>query len=127
MKREIKFRGVSRKDGSWIYGLPAHTSGGDMGIIADWFGEDGNEQYQQIEVVNESIGQFTGLKDKEGKEIYEGDILKMVHQKTDIGAVEYIGNGFWIKSGGDQFMPADHLCEVIGNIYESPELLNPLI
>ena len=67
--REIKFRG-RRRNGEWMYGalIPAELSWWGVPSIADK-----NFRY---EVDPETIGQYTGYKDVEGKEIYEGDILK---------------------------------------------------
>ena len=76
------------------------------------------------------VMQFTGMLDCNGKEIYEGDILKYIFserlketmekyefQKKQFGVVEYKGTGFiWIKSKPEKQ-------EIIGNIYENPELL----
>lgn len=126
MQREIKFRGFSKRfrPNEWFYGdlvnyrsekyiLPEGQDVWD--IIGDG-----------VEVHSESVGQFTGLKDKNGKEIYEGDILKS--SPYSIGAVLF-RNGVFLseenRDGEPFYYPAFHfsISEIIGNIYENPELL----
>ena len=75
-----------------------------------------------------TIGQYTGLKDKNGKEIYEGDIVKIIFKEKDIGKVIYEHNGFTIDVmnmnrtyGRVSFV--NNFMEVIGNIHDNPELL----
>ena len=86
--------------------------------------------YERIPLADGVLLQFTGLKDKNGKEIYEGDFVKH-HQAYHGNFVESVVWFFcgWkpFFGGGDgHYMPAspspEH-CEVIGNIYETPELL----
>lgn len=73
---------------------------------------------------DQPIMQFTGLLDRHGKDIYEGDILKENLSFGGHKSVEYIGNGFWCKNeNGDRSMPTEEYREVIGNIYENPELV----
>lgn len=119
--RTIKFRGKRIDNGEWVYGFLA-----DEDFINDIYSID----LSSIEVDRETVGQFTGLFDKNGKEIYEGDILLMgikedvrIYNKVGIkdGCFGYVGE----NTG--ELMPFCHYDvteKIVGNIYDNPELLS---
>lgn len=120
--REIKFRGKRVDNGEWIYGVPT-TKFGDERILVD-----GCLLFHDHAVVPESIGQYTGLKDNNGKKIYEGDILKLI---DDVVFVFFntATACFDIQYGGGDCeslysnIEADIKMEVIGKIHDNPDLL----
>lgn len=71
--REIKFRG-RKSNGEWIYGDLVHNVGvgASTALI---FPEEAHDSWDRYIVLTDTIGQFTGLHDKNGKEVYEGDVL----------------------------------------------------
>lgn len=84
MSREIKFRGKQIDNGEWVYGYLADE---------DYINDINSIDLSSIEVDRDTIGQFTGLLDKNGKEIYEGDIVERIaHQipVSDLLAMSYL-------------------------------------
>ncbi len=72
------------------------------------------------EIPVKALRQWTGLLDKNGKEIYEGDIVQWgVHK----GEVKWFVNGFVFGDDNLGLFPCNERAEIIGNIYENPELL----
>lgn len=126
MNRVIKFRGKSKTGPLWVYGYYRYSPSWDQHII-----DAPNGIY---EVIGATVGQFTGLLDKNGKEIYEGDILLTGKDwDGDTGSV-VIYNEVGIKDGcfgyiGEQSGDLLPFChnevteEIAGNIHDNPELL----
>ena len=122
MNRPIKFRGINPETGKWVYGslfyrLQKNIKYGDKEICEILYGDHLWES-----VIPETLGQFTGLLDKNGKEIYEGDIIRDIHFYKPVEVV-WGGNGYWTNQNGFKVMPELIYREIIGNFHENPELL----
>lgn len=144
--REVLFRGKAKRNdscmhgGYWVEGDLEHL--GDMiCIMACTY-----NGFDTIEVVPETVGQYTGLKDKTGRKIFEGDIVSCpsnvcrplfnydTARETYIYEVVYQDEltAFIMKNKDKQALSYEYLllvgtvdkCEVIGNIYDNPELLS---
>ena len=83
--REILFRGKRIADGKWMYGLPSYDEYGNIEEIQVWDGED----ISFCLVDPETICQYTGLTDKNGKKIWEGDIMREIYCPHHPYEVEY--------------------------------------
>jgi hypothetical protein len=137
--REIKFRAWDKKNNAMLYqdGLLVSFPTGDItGFYAVIGGMYPSENSDCMEVGRDCfLMQFTGLRDKNGKEIYEGDILAhRTRTSFDFpqGEVIFRDGGFvghWLgsKCGGERLYPRlTRNFQVIGNIYENPEILASL-
>lgn len=129
MNRQIKFRGKRLDNDEWVYGDLIHIDKSDIGIVTDY------DHWQGCRVDPETVGQFSGLLDRNGKEIYEGDIILYGYTIKNVvvfrhGAFGYLVDGVvFISYAGNTnftFNPLDRSKEheVIGNIFDNPDLLN---
>ena len=120
--RTIKFRGKSILTDEWLYGDLVHSADNKrFGILVN-----DKDSYDECEVAPETVGQFIGLYDYDGKEIYEGDILEFDEFTAE---VRFVRGVFAFLANGDL---DDELCgdcrtdlyaKVIGNVYENLDIL----
>jgi len=115
--RQIKFRGLRVDGKGWVYGFYIERHG-----ISEILQPSGTTP-----VIPETVGQFTGLLDNNGKEIYEGD--KLQTEKLGFAYVVWDDAAFAMKSPGSEAIDWVHSSEytkseVIGNIHEESEVTN---
>lgn len=124
--RTIKFRGKDIKTGEWLYVDLRNKESVTEAFIA-------TIHRCNVKIKPETIGQFTGLTDKNGNEIYEGDIvqskLKRLRIYDEILQIcfansEYCGKDKYGSSTSLSLLEDYHTLEVIGNIHDNPELIN---
>lgn len=138
--REILFRGKRVDNGEWVYGGYDFMNGDSTIFDID------SVCHSAYEVIPKTVGQFTGLTDKNGKKIFEGDILKCVGNKcvrkgilmdfeevTHVSVVEwwnsYCNCGYRVKNQNGKTMMIKQSsligmnAEIIGNIFDNPELV----
>lgn len=122
MIREIKFRGKKSDVGEWIYGDLIHDNVGGCYIDAE---------KKEKKVDSKTVGQFTGIYDKEGKMVYEGDIVHLDAWEPYAMQVKFIEGAFALADNDGRYLGDIHYvnhagvnqCTILGNIHDNPELL----
>lgn len=131
----IKYRAKDKFTGRWVYGFPRKTA------LGNWLMHSKGAIYP---INSETLGQYTGLNDKNGKEIYEGDIIHLNDEEFELehgnGIVVFLDKdlggrpcgGMWYVEDADEDSRTDnslydlYQCgqlEIIGNIFDNKNLL----
>ena len=130
--REIKFRGFRTVQKGWIYGNLIVDENGTKYIVENkLFSEDGHhlvysETDEPVFINSDTVGQYTGVHDSNGKEIYEGDIV--VNARGECYVVKFIEKYARFSFWKPDIVFASGLIDhgnfyVMGNIWENPEML----
>ena len=143
--REILFRGKCKDSGKWYEGYYVHLHKTTYCFKEDYDRNPDNDMHQiifeemmdwglpnqhfRVDVLPETVGQYTGLTDKNGKKIFEGDIVRLYHFDgfEEIGAIGWsnidVRYKFASHDGFAYGIDVTDVFEVIGNIHDNPELL----
>lgn len=137
--REILFRGKRIVNGKWVEGYYSNLGGNRPCILKEHIlnGKMARIlEYENIIVLPSTVGQYTGLTDKNGRRIFEGDIVickkeicgNFIDSCVEIGFVEMKHGAFGLHRKQGYYRPfkdwlEDYEYEVIGNIHDNPELM----
>lgn len=144
--REILFRGKSIKTNQWIYGgfhiwekRQVCVFGNDrlkddeiscvitVNSFADW---NMPRTMQAVEVIADTVGQYTGLTDRNGRKIFQGDIVNILTENEEFGIITYDDGGFFVDASTFSVDFMNNIngsdIEVIDNIHDNPKALKNL-
>ena len=108
--REIKFRAWNKEENKMSEEFSFEDFDGSYFIPKAWY------------LRNMEVMQFTGLLDKNGKEIYESDVVREAN--GDIREIVFEDGGFWLKTpNGERYISSQGYREVLGNVFENKDLL----
>ena len=128
--RTIKFRGRLKSNGNWEHGDLLHDNVGGCYVYL----VEAENLYKGNEVIPKTVGQFTGLYDKDGEEIYEGDILQFGNSPSGVCEVKWnesiaafcirfhFENEIGSRPLGEWLVEKKNIA-IIGNIHDNPELM----
>lgn len=125
--REIEFRGKRIDNGKWVVGDICHHDG-----VVSFIGQHPADGSMVVyDLYSETVGQFTGLLDKNGKKIFEGDVVSLEGWMPKEMQICFIEGAFCLANKKGEYVSDIHYiqhagikcAEIIGNIYDNPELL----
>lgn len=139
MNREIKFRAKCSHCDVWVYGSFVDFGEDETPEIQGFDPyREGEDEWRAISVDRHTVGQYTGVKDINGKEIYEGDIVEVDGDSIDYNTMKMVRHillvgfhdgSFTLEKEADEHYYLLHFMHVLhpvvlGNIYDNPDLLN---
>ena len=120
--REILFRGQCQATKEWVYGLPVteSTLSNTVSHIAQFAGENRKFGRTNVKIIPETVSQFTGLIDKNGNKIFEGDIVQTENSKGSVHLDEQYLHYYILYEDDSECLDIsfEKEIEIIGNIHE---------